>query len=157
MRGPHHTSEDGWRRLKPAASVSTQLLATAALWTVVGTVLVGLGLHWSLATLTPLTATLLVLGATLVGVGKERWILRPTADRITTRIRTRGDGRCLGGALSWQSWGLVIVMIAGGRLLRAVAPPEVVGPLYVAIGTALALASRHLWLARQRRERPDRV
>jgi hypothetical protein len=136
------------QRLKPAASVTTQLLLAAALWSTVGGVLLSLGLRWSIVHLAPMAAAGLALSAVMIGIAKERWVLVPVARRIAARIRARGDGRCLGGALSWQSWAVVVAMMAGGRLLRSVAPAELVGPLYVAVGSALVLASRHLWVAR---------
>jgi len=52
-----------------------------------------------------------------------------------------------GGFFSLRTWGLVILMMAAGRLLRATFSHEIVGPLYIAIGTALCLSSRLSWYA----------
>jgi len=69
--------------------------------------------------------------------------------RVFDRVRlcARGDGRRLGGFLSLWTWGLVILMMVAGRLLRGTFAHVVVGPLYLAIGTALLVSSRVTWRA----------
>ncbi len=45
-----------------------------------------------------------------------------------------------------RSWVVVVIMMAGGHALRLTdIPRPVLGVLYVAIATALALASRAYW------------
>lgn len=142
--------------LKPAAPVRIHLLLAATLWTVVGVVLAVVGARWALES-RPGIATLLIVVAVAVGVLKAVLVLAKVAGRIAARIRERGDGRCLGGFLSPRSWLLVAVMSVGGRLLRSCGLPHtVVGPLYLAVGVALATASGRLWSAFQA-ERPARA
>ncbi len=135
------------RTYKPAASARTHLMLGAAMWTVVGSMLLVFGVRWAWSGHEAI-APLLVVAAVVAGVFKEHFVLRRTANRMIDRIRTRGDGRCLGGFLSVKSWGFVVLMIVGGRLMRgSPAPRIVVGLLYVAVGTALLLGARRLWSA----------
>ena len=138
---------------KPAASARTHLLLAAAMWTVVGTLLLSFGVRWTLAGQIPLDWLLL---ATTVAAGwlKARFVLRRPARRMIERIRTRGDGRCVGGFLSIRSWAFVALMAGAGRLLRGeLLPRTIVGLVYVAVGTALLLASHELWRAWYRHDR----
>ena len=145
-------------RHKPAAAVSTHLLAAWLMWTVVGLGLVAWGAKWLLDTsLTP--APWLAGVAVVVGVLKSRLVLDRAARRIAGRIRERGDGRCLGGFMSWGTWALVLVMMAAGRLFRGAGlSGVVVGPIYLAVGVALLVSSRLSWRAwrSSRREGPLR-
>jgi uncharacterized membrane protein len=132
---------------KPAASARTHLLLAAAMWTVVGALLLLFGVKWTLRGQIAL-AWLLLAVAVAAGALKARFLLRRAAGRTIERIRTRGDGRCVGGFLSIRSWAFVALMAGAGRLLRgALLPRAVVGLIYVAVGTALLLASRRLWQA----------
>jgi hypothetical protein len=131
---------------KPAAAVPTHLMLAWLMWATVGAALVGFGARW-LWESTPAAAAWLTAGAVAVGALKSRLVLDRVAGRIVTRIRARGDGRCLGGFLSLWTWGLVILMIVAGRLLRGTFVHVVVGPLYLAIGTALLVSSRVTWRA----------
>jgi len=72
-------------------------------------------------------------------------------DRLNlARILARGEGRCLFGFMSWQSWAFVVFMMAFGRVLRhsALTAPAV-GPLYLAVGVALVVGSAEIWRARR--------
>jgi hypothetical protein len=133
---------------KPAASAQTHLLLAAALWSVVGGVLLIVGGRWALARPGPRLAPVLVAAAALAGVLKARFVLKRAAERIVCRIQERGDGRCIGGFVSLRSWLLVMGMMGTGYLLRhGLLPHSVVGLIYVAIGTALLLASAVIWRA----------
>ncbi len=138
---------------KPAAAARTHLLLAAAMWSVVGTLLLLFGVRWTLAGQIPL-AWLLLASAVAAGLLKARFVLRRTAVRMIERIRTRGDGRCLGGFLSIRSWAFVALMAGTGRLLRGeLLPRAIVGLVYVAVGSALIFASCGLWRAWYRHNR----
>lgn len=131
---------------KPAARVPTHLMLAWLMWSAVGAALAGFGIRWiweAEAGIAPWIAAV----AVAVGAVKSRLVLDRAALRIIDRIRARGDGRCLGGFLSLKTWGLVIVMMAGGRLLRSTVARGIVGPLYLAVGTALLISSRLAWRA----------
>ena len=86
--------------------------------------------------------------AALLGLAKAHFLLSRTADRMVTRIRARGDSRCLGGFMSWPMWGFVLGMVVVGRLMRTwLLPPHAAGFLYLAVGLALLVGSWHLWAA----------
>ncbi len=135
-------------RYKPAARARTHLLAAALVWTVVGTALAGVGLHWCLGAASVWPAVLIAAGIA-AGIVKARLVLVRAADRNADRVLARGDGRCLFGFLSWRGWLLVPAMMALGYALRhSPLPRPVVGLIYVAIGCALLAGSAPLWRAR---------
>ena len=114
------------------------------MWTAVGGALAAFGSVWLLSGGAPW----LIAPASILGLAKAHFALRPASVRTIARIRERGDGRCVGGFLSARSWLFVIAMAAAGRLLRSTPVPRaVVGFLYVAVGVGLLLASARLWRA----------
>ena len=116
------------------------------MWLVVGAALAGFGAIW-LWQAAPVKAPWFAAAAIALGAVKSRFVLDNAARRVVERIKTRGDGRCLGGFLSLRTWGLVILMMVAGRLVRGSLARGIVGPLYIAVGTALCLASRISWRA----------
>jgi hypothetical protein len=117
------------------------------MWSAVGAVLSVVGVHWLLAA-GWLMLVVLLAAAAVAGVLKARYVLLRTADKTVERIRTRGDGRCLGGFLSVRSWMFVASMMALGWVLRTSSTPRIVlGCIYVAVGVALIAASFRLWRA----------
>jgi hypothetical protein len=138
----------------PAASRSTHLLAAALMWSLVGLGLLIAGILWILRSGSPWAPPMIVL-AGLLGWFKARFVLSRTAERTVRRIEERGDGRCLGGFLSWKSWLLVAGMMLLGRFLRHSSLPLLWrGLIYAAIGAALFLASRRIWAHRKDRGAP---
>jgi len=138
----------------PAFSRRAHLLAAGVLWSTVGLGLLGLGASWLLRAPTRWTLQGGVL-ALCAGWLKSRLVLRRTARRIVRRIEERGDGRCLGGFLSWKSWLLVLGMMLAGWILRHSGLSLYWrGLIYCAIGSALFLSSLTIWTYRARRDVP---
>lgn len=139
------------RRLRaytPAASARWHLLLAATMWTVVGALLLFFGIRWTGAAGGAPRGGLLVAVAVVAGLLKARLVLGRVAARTVERIKARGDGYCLGGFLSWQSWLLVLGMMVAGRLLRGgVLPRAITGFLYTAVGTALLVGACRIWHA----------
>lgn len=134
-------------RFKPAAPARVHLLLAAAMWSTVGTGLLTAGVTWAWAGRSSYP-TWLVPFAILAGALKGHFVLGRTAERIARRILARGDGRCVGGFLSVATWTSVALMMGSGYFLRhGVLPRAIVGLIYTAIGIALLLGSRRLWLA----------
>lgn len=128
-------------RFKPVASVGTNLLVAALMWSFIGLYLMVRGylLHPNLP------VVFLALGVGL-GTLKAFWVIERAARKNIVRIVARPDGMCLGGVYSWGMWGMVICMMLGGRLLRnSSVPPLVVSVIYIAVGWALLLSSRLIW------------
>ena len=120
------------------------LLAAALIWSLVGALLMSRGFQW----LTEISWQWLALPALALGTLKGLFILDGVARKNIERIRGMQDGACIGAVYSLKTWGLVVLMIALGRLVRsALLPRELVGPLYLAIGWALFWASRLIWRA----------
>ncbi len=131
----------------PAAPRRTHLFAAALMWSTVGLALMAVGARWTVGSGSSFAAPAL-FAAAAVGLVKARYVLGRTARRIVKRIDERGDGRCLGGFLSWKSWLLVGAMVGLGRLLRMSPLPLLLrGAIYFAIGAALLAASRGIWEA----------
>jgi len=131
--------------LRPAAAARHHLLVASLLWSVVGCVLLFFGMKWVFEA-HEVVYVWLIFPALVVGILKARMVLFRAADRITGRIIARGDGKCIGGFISWKTWLLVALMIVGGRSLRAwVLPAGASGLLYGAVGIALAYGSTRMW------------
>jgi hypothetical protein len=126
--------------------MSTHLMLAWMMWLVVGSAMVVSGARWLWA-VTPVLAPWIAAAGAVVGAVKSRLVLDSAARRVIERIRVRGDGRCLGGFLSLSTWGLVALMVIGGRLLRGTLERGIVGPLYIAVGCALCLSARLTWRA----------
>ncbi|MHB8867834.1 MAG: hypothetical protein ACYC6T_11210 [Thermoleophilia bacterium] len=130
---------------KPRGSARSQLLLAEMMWTVVGSMLLGVGLIWIVRRYHgpgwAYAAPFLILGLL-----KALLILDRVARRTINRIRTRGDDHCVGGFFSPTSWALILGMMLLGQVLRASSVPRAdVGFLYVAVGSALLISSRMLW------------
>ncbi len=137
-------------RWKPAAAARTHLLAAGLLWTVVGAGLLAAGLRWC-AGIGGAAAWGLAAAGVAAGLLKGRLALDRTARRAAARIRSRGDGNCLGGFLSWKTWLFVLGMMGLGAVLRRSGLSRaVLGPVYTAVGTALLWGSRIYWAERAR-------
>lgn len=131
---------------KPAANVPAHLLLAGLMWMTVGGALMGIGAHW-LWSGRPAFAPWLAAAAIAVGVVKSHFVLDRAAQRVVRRITARGDGRCLGGFLSLRTWGLVVLMMVLGRVLRGNLTGWIIGAVYIAVGTALLRSSRLSWRA----------
>ncbi|MDF1553580.1 MAG: hypothetical protein P1P84_10990 [Deferrisomatales bacterium] len=133
------------QRLKPAARARTQVLLAALLWTCVGVGLFSAGILWMSRSHPPWLVGLLALAAG-IGLAKGQLLLSRTARKAAARIASRGDGTCLGGFLSWQSWLFVLGMMGTGAVLRrSDLPRTALGVVYVAVGIALLWGGRVFW------------
>jgi hypothetical protein len=127
-------------RYKPGVSRTTHLFAAGLLWTAVGIMLIIRGWNASGGAMIPLTVGL------VVGTAKSLLVLDRSALGSIDRILRLHDGACLGAVYSWKTWSLVLVMMASGILLRLFwTPGPVIGAIYLAVGWALLLSSRHGW------------
>jgi hypothetical protein len=93
------------------------------------------------------TALLIAVPLILVGALKAVFILDPMARKTVTRIRDRGPSSSVAGFLSARTWAVVAAMMLTGQVLRASPIPRAdIGFVYVAVGSALVLASRTMWM-----------
>ncbi len=157
-----HTTRPWWDRLTPRAGARVQLFAAALVWLVGTTFLLvrgvlfievpGPGTHFSFWILP------IALVAVVLGTIKARFILIRYATKAVARIRAR-DHACFFGFFSVKSWIFVLVMMGGGVMLRH--SPLVdhwwgrvaLSIIYIAVGTALAIADRIFWLGALRYRR----
>lgn len=132
-------------RFKPAASIRSRLLVAALLWTLVGSGLFVAGVSWTLAGQGGWGWAGMALGLA-VGWLKGRYLLAGRAAANARRIVAAGENRCLGGVFEWSAWVIVLAMIGLGYLLRHSDVPRLwIGVIYVAVGSALILASVGTW------------
>jgi hypothetical protein len=142
---PRGTAPSLADRIKPRLSARSQLLLAGVLWYAVAVLLGSRGIGWLIG-----AEWALVLGlvGVLLGVLKARFIMERVARRAISRIRERDREKCAGGFFSWQSWLVVLGMMALGHALRLTATPRpLLGALYVAIATGLLIAGRLYWVA----------
>lgn len=138
-----HPYKQNMTRLKPGVNRVVHLFAAPLLWTVVGSMLIvrgagwiGYGQGWGYIAL-----------AVVLGTAKSIFILDKTAKRGVERIVRLRDGTCLGAVYSWKTWLLVGLMITSGILIRTFLNAGAgIGTLYVAVGWALIMSSRHGWV-----------
>jgi hypothetical protein len=151
-----HSRRAGWRRLTPRAGARAQLVAAAVVWFVGTAILLGRGVA---SIVTPeeydrfgYGVVLIALVAVAIGIVKARVVLVRYATRAVTRIHTRGHA-CFFGLFAWSSWAFIIVMMGGGLLLRHSPLVDswwgrtLLGVIYIAVGTALAIADVVFWRA----------
>jgi hypothetical protein len=131
------------QRYKPGVSIRTHLLLAALIWTVVGFFLLTNGL-----VLVSLESHLLYgLIGLLLGTAKTFFILDRVARKNIKRIKEFADKVCFGSVYSLKTWLMVAAMIILGRFLRTtVLPGEIIGLIYTAVGWALMLSSRLMWI-----------
>jgi hypothetical protein len=155
-----------YEALTPRAGVMAQLVSAAALWLVATGILLvrgvlfierpGPGFRFD-PWIVPIAAI-----AVAIGLVKARLILLPYAGRAVARIEGRGRA-CYFGFFAPRSWVFVAVMMGGGMWLRSTTLVDSwwgrvgLATLYLAVGTALALADRVFWGAVARRGRPRDV
>jgi hypothetical protein len=135
--------KENLQRYKPGVSIRTHLLLGAIIWTVVGFFLLTNGL-----VLVSIESHLLYgLSGLLLGTAKTFFILDRVARKNVKRIKEFEDKVCFGSVYSLKTWFLVAAMIVLGRSLRTtVLPGEIVGLIYTAVGWALMLSSRLMWI-----------
>jgi len=140
---PVNLNKKNLKRFKPGVNRAVHLFAAPLLWTVVGIMLITRGLGW----MGFLQGGWYIALAIIIGTAKSVFILDKTAKRGVQRIVQLRDGTCLGAVYSWKTWALVALMAVSGNLLRLfVEPGKGIGTVYVAVGWALILSSRHGWL-----------
>jgi len=128
-----------------AASRRTRLLLAALAWTLVGAGLLTTGVVW-LSAARPARLALALGSAVVVGWIKGRYVLAPRAAANACRIEGSAERAPVLGFFAPSAWGLVVLMMGAGALLRRSALPRPwLGTLYAAIGVALLSASGAAW------------
>ena len=89
-----------------------------------------------------LTTVGIVLAGVLLALGFHHFVLARLVRRNMARIERYADKGCLFAFQAWRSYGLILVMVVLGALLRHTAlPREILAVLYTAMGGALVLSS----------------
>lgn len=118
------------------------ILLAGLLWTGIGLMLMTRAVFW----LAGSGWLWLALPAFALGTVKSFLVLDKAARKSLDRILRLSDGTCLGAVYSIKTWMLVLLMMASGLALRhSSLPHSLLGLLYMTIGWALILSSRHAW------------
>jgi hypothetical protein len=135
--------KDILHKYKPGVSIRTHLLLGALIWTIVGFFLLTNGF-----VLVSLAGHLWYgFFGLVLGVVKAFSVLDRVARKNIKRIKEFEDKVCFGSVYSLKTWFLVAGMIILGRVLRTtILPGEIVGLIYTAVGIALILSSRLMWI-----------
>jgi hypothetical protein len=87
-----------------------------------------------------------MLVALLLGTLKSLCILDRISKRSLHHIMQLQDGTFVWAVYSGKTWGMVVLMMVAGYILRIITQPgPLVGTLYCAIGWSLCLSSRLGW------------
>jgi hypothetical protein len=135
--------KENLQRYKPGVSIRSHLLLGALIWTIVGFFLLTNGFVLVLFE----SYLWYEFAGLLLGTAKAFFILDRIARKNIKRIEEFEDKVCFGSVYSLKTWFMVAFMIVLGRFLRTtVLPGEVVGLIYTAVGWALMLSSRLMWI-----------
>ncbi|MGD8372420.1 MAG: hypothetical protein PVI19_12795 [Syntrophobacterales bacterium] len=136
---------------KPTASSRFQISLLATIWTIVGMSLTAVGGYWLLTSGdNKVMILILLVVAAGVGLGKSLLILNRAAHKFISRIKHRGEDKCVGGFLSVKGWALVAGMMLLGRLLRSLPiSSSFLGAIYAAVGIGMLFSGRVIWRAVQ--------
>jgi hypothetical protein len=127
---------------QPGVSRLVHVFLAPFLWTVIGLILLWRGWGW----LESGQSRWMMLVALLLGTLKSLCILDQIAKRSLRRITQLQDGTFVWAVYSRKTWGMVVLMIVAGYILRTIAQPgPLMGTLYCAIGWSLCLSSRLGW------------
>jgi hypothetical protein len=130
-------------RFKPGVPRRMHIMLAASLWTGIGIMLMVRGIIWLIGA----ERSWLVFPALVIGTVKSIMVLDKTARRSLDRILRLADGTCLGAVYSVKTWMVVsLMMIAGYGLRHSSLPVYLLGFLYMIIGWALFMSSRHAWI-----------
>lgn len=138
---------------EPAVSRRALVLGAGVFWLLGGFVLVvRAGSMMDLGTARSMWPTGIAI---LLGVAKGHFIFKKVVAanlRRINRLSPHKEKICLFAFQSLESYLLVIVMVTAGILLRLTGLADLILVLvYLAVGTALILASRHYFRAARRR------
>jgi hypothetical protein len=123
----------------------THIMLAQLLWTLIGSMLLGLGVWWVVHAWGPHGLLYTVPFLTL-GVAKGLFILDRTARRTAARIDERGDDRCVFSFYSPSTWLVALGFMVFGQVLRHLPIPRPdLGLVYIMVGVGLLLGSRTMW------------
>jgi hypothetical protein len=126
---------------KPHVDRFWLLLVAGSLWSVVGLVLCGLASYWFSTLEWPINGVVALAGFGL-GILAYVFVFSRVAAKNIERIRRQPLRVCLFAFQAWRSYLLIVVMVGLGYTLRhSHLPRLILAAVYLAIGTALTLAS----------------
>jgi hypothetical protein len=143
------------KKFKPGAKTKNILLLSAALWSIIGAILLAKGFY----RLLQITDGQLIIAVSAIIIGSlKSFIVLDRSARIgITRILELKDGTCLGAVYSKKTWLLVVCMMCMGVFLRnSSIPLSYLCFVYITIGWALVFSSRLAWVTWVKEKAPSR-
>jgi hypothetical protein len=123
----------------------THIMLAQLVWTIIGSILLGLGVWWVVHGWGP-HGLLYTIPFLVLGVMKGLFILDRTARRTADRIEERGDDRFVFSFYSRRTWLVALGFMLFGQVLRRLPIPRAdLGLVYIMVGVGLLLGSRAMW------------
>ena len=123
----------------------THILLAQLMWTIIGSLLLSLGVWWVVNGWGP-HGFLYAIPFLVLGLIKGIFILDRTARRTADRIEERGDDRFVFSFYSRRTWLVALGFMVFGQVLRRLPIPRPdLGLIYIMVGVGLLLGSRAMW------------
>jgi hypothetical protein len=132
---------DSWLRYKPSVPRRWLFLFAGTLWMIAGGILCWRGAAWVLSPPYPLGAAL-AAGGLLLALPAYYFGFSRLVGKNIRRISELRDRPCLFAFSPWRGYGMIILMMSLGLLLRqsSIPPAYLIVP-YVCMGTLLLVSS----------------
>lgn len=130
-------------RLKPTVPKCWLFAACGVMWSTVGLMMCVTGVSWLVGE-GILRGAGLGLAGLVMAVLAVRWGFNSVAQKNIRRLRQLPDRGCFFAFQAWQSYLIILFMVALGIALRnSPIPKTILAVIYTAIGGALFLGSFH--------------
>lgn len=117
------------------------IFLSGIVWSIVGIMLCRLAYHW-LTDVEGIPILWPVLAGTLLALVIHHFMFLKLLYRNMERILSREGKVCIFAFQAWKSYGIIIVMIAMGMLLRhSSIPRQYLAVIYIGFGGAMLLSS----------------
>lgn len=125
----------------PTINTSFLLILAGSLWFSVGIMLCNFAFHW-LTHYEGKYMFLIILSGIILALLFSQFKFKKFANKNIERIKAKGSKSCLFSFMSWQTYLIVVFMMAMGITLRhSDIPKEYLSILYIGIGGALSISS----------------
>ncbi len=132
-------------RLNPAVSKRWLLIIAGMMWSAVGIMLIKYAVGW-LAALALVSALAWGTPGAVFALIVYRFGFSHIAHKNIRRIQANPARVCVFGFQEWKGYGMIVVMMALGILLRTSAlPRQLLSLIYNTIGGALLISSLHYY------------
>jgi hypothetical protein len=133
------------QRFNPSVSKRWLLIIAGLMWSAVGILLISYALGW-LSALELVPELAWGAAGAILAVIVYRFGFSNIAHKNIRRIKAVAEKVCVFAFQEWKGYGIIVVMMTGGILLRASSLPRApLAALYLTIGGGLLLSSLHYY------------